>query len=193
MIIQIDGLKDLERYLETAPDTVSRAASMAINKVAGGTGLTMLRKQVYDEINFPNGYLDKERLGQRRWATPSKLEATVSGRDRPTSLARFAPGQTTASSRQARGVRLQVKKGSAGRTMPNAWLMRLRNNNIGLAVRLKPGQTLNKRKPAKEIFPNVFLLYGPSVDQVFRGVAADKSDAIADMLENEFLRNVVRL
>jgi hypothetical protein len=39
----------------------------------------------------------------------------------------------------------------------------------------------------------VALLYGPSVDQVFRTVAVDISQPLLVHLENEFLRQFIRL
>jgi hypothetical protein len=40
---------------------------------------------------------------------------------------------------------------------------------------------------------NVYLLYGPSVDQVFRLVADDRADDLAEMVENQFYRQFARL
>jgi hypothetical protein len=41
--------------------------------------------------------------------------------------------------------------------------------------------------------PNVFLLYAPSVDQVFRSVAETETPAVLDMMGNEFFRQFARL
>jgi hypothetical protein len=194
MSVQVDikGLKGVLDYFEKLPEIASQAASFAINDVTGGPGLALLRKAVYDEIDFPAGYLTKERLGQKERATPTKLQASIRGRDRATSLARFATrGQTPRNTRRGAGVKVQVKGGKV-RDMKGAWLVNLRNGNTGLAVRLRPGERLNS-KAAVELAPNVFLLYGPSVDQVFGDVAWKNRDEIGDLLSNQFFRQVRRL
>jgi hypothetical protein len=40
---------------------------------------------------------------------------------------------------------------------------------------------------------NLYLLYGPSVDQVFRDVRFEVQAPIGDVLESSFLRNYGRL
>jgi hypothetical protein len=187
--IQVNGLKGFQDYLERLPDIATQAAVFALNDVGGGTGLTMLRDEIYDEIEFPKGYLNRDRLGLAKRASTSKLEAVIRGRDRPTSLARFAKG---ASNRRS-GVQVRVKPGST-KTMSNAWLVPLRSGNTGLAIRLKPGESLNKRTPPKvKLAADVYLLYGPSVDQVLSGVATDNSDKLGEMVSREFLRQIARL
>ena len=77
--------------------------------------------------------------------------------------------------------------------MDQAFLVRLKNNNIGLAVRLKPGEVLQNSEKAVRLDNNVYLLYGPSVDQVFRSVADDKTPKILSDVTAEFLRQFARL
>lgn len=190
--VVVNGLKDVRDYFEQLPEIANKAAALAINDVAGGTGLTMLRKAVYDEIEFPKGYLDKTRLGLTKPATVSRLEATIKGRDRPTSLARFASRGQYPGVNRKQGVRVVVKNGRT-KTFRKGWLVKLKNDNIGLAVRVGPGDRLNKHTPGVHLAPNVLLLYGPSVDQVFRGVADDNSDKLAQMVSSEFLRQMTRL
>lgn len=195
----VNGLKGLSDYFEKLPDIAAQAASYAINDVAGGTGLTLLRKSVYEQIDFPNGYLNQAlptggtRLGLVSKANKNKLEAVIKGRDRPTSLARFANKGQTPKSTAKRGVSITVK-GKNTKFKKNAWLVNLRNGNLGLAVRLAPGERLNKHTASKvQIAPDIFLLYGPSVDQVLRGVADEKSDEMASMVARQFFRQFERL
>lgn len=185
------GLSELRDFLTRIPDIASKAASYAINDVSTGTGLRVLRNAIYDEIDFPANYIDQEKLGLTKRATPDKLEAVITGRDRPTSLAQFAKGKRGL---KAKGVSVSVKPGRQ-KFMSNAWLVGLNNGNTGLAIRLKPGERLiNKRKTASvELSPNVYLLYGPSVNQALSGVADDQGGEIANLIAKEFLRQVTRL
>lgn len=188
-----DSLKGLEKFFEEMPAKASTAARMAINDVAAGRGLAILRAKVQADINFPAGYLNNT-LAVTKKANDNDLTAVIQGRDRPTSLARFAPGQTPENTRKA-GVRVMVKPGQS-KLLQKAFLIHLRNGNIGLALRLKPGEVLhNKREvdAAVKIGNGLYLLYGPSVDQVFKWTATDSRAEIASMVAAEFLRQFARL
>ena len=91
----------------------------------------------------------------------------------------------------ARKIQLRVKPGQ-NRVLQSAFLMQLKNGNTGLAVRLKVGQSLRQSQSAVSLGNNLFLLYGPSVEQVFSGVAEDRSADIASMVSKQFLRQFVR-
>lgn len=184
------ALKDVRQFFEALPDIADQAAVMAINQVAERDGLSMIRTQMRKEVNFPAGYLEGQRMRVTRKARSGDLEAVIKGRDRATSLARFAAGQTPISTRRG-GVRVTVGKNT--KTLKKAFLVNLRNGNMGLAVRLKPGQRLENSERAVKLSNNVYLLYGPSVDQVFRGVADERANAIADMVTNQFLRQFARI
>lgn len=192
--IVADGLEALGDFFQRQPEISRKAASLAINDVAGGTGLNFLKREIYNQIEFPRNYLNDDRLGLAKRATPDKLEAVVKGRDRATSLSRFALRQSAKQQATRRGVTVRVKKGQT-KHLKGAWLVELNNGNLGLAVRVKPGERiLNKTKSSSvQLAPNVYLLYGPSVDQVFSGVAGDNSGRIGDMVANQFLRQVARL
>jgi hypothetical protein len=198
LTVTSDALADLSRYIDTLPGVSRRAARLAINDVATGKGMTLLRKLINNQVNFPSGYVNNTRLSVKRKATDQLLEAVIAARMRPTSLARFAPGQTPENTRRS-GVRVQVKGG--GKLIKQAFLMRLKagkalsdeNFNMGLAVRLKPGEQIPNKTKQLHIESNLYLLYGPSVDQVFSGVADEAAPELADEVETEFLRQFARL
>ncbi|NBC28841.1 MAG: hypothetical protein GVY29_02490, partial [Spirochaetes bacterium] len=119
---------------------------------------------------------------------------------RNTSLARFAVG--TPNIGQA-GVAVKVQPGRV-RMMKRAFLIKLPQGtspitdtkfNLGLAIRLKPGEALSNKKTARRVANGLYVLYGPSVDQVFRavdgsGVASDIIPDLQDDLQAEFLRQL---
>lgn len=200
MRIEARAIKGLEDFLDAAPEITREAASLAMNDVTGGKGLKRYRDTMRQQIAFPGGYLeDTDRFGQTGYASPARLETKISGRSRPTSLARFASGGAI----NSEGVSVRVKP-SRSVTLRKAFLVRLRagtvldedNFNLGLAVRLAPGQTIrNKRDTSRmvRLAPQVFLLYAPSVDQVFRDVAETETPAVLDDMAQEFLRQFGRL
>jgi hypothetical protein len=200
MRIEAGAIKGLAEFLEAAEPAASQAAALAMNDVTGKSGLVRYKKAMKSQIAFPGGYLDDvERFGQTGFASPTRLETKISARARPTSLARFSSGGAIGKA----GVTVQVK---AGRTihLKKAFTVRLRAGtvlddtsfNVGLAVRVAPGQRIrNKRDTSRMVHlaPNVFLLYAPSVDQVFKSVAETETPAVLDMMGNEFFRQFARL
>lgn len=198
--VDMQQLGGIESFLAETPDVARRAMSIALNDVVGGPGLATMRRAISSEIAFEKSYLNDDRLGVTQRASPSRLEVKVTGRHRPTSLARFVTRGVVGGKG---GVAVRVKTGSGARSMKNAFLVRLRagggisddNFNVGLAVRLKPGQTLNKtHKIVSYLAPNTPLLYGPSIEQVLRvSVAADVVPKVAEDVAVEFFRQFTRL
>jgi hypothetical protein len=194
-----DGLADVQSYFDLVPDTAARAARLAINDTTRRVAVRESIKLMQEEVAFPPGYLtDPRRFRVEKFATESDLESVVAARHRPTSLARFSTGGAVGRA----GVRVQVSRGRS-REMGRAFLIRLPQGrgpvtdeafNLALAIRLKDGESItNKRITAVSAGNGLYFLYGPSVNQVFRTVAADVAPQVADDLATQFVRQFVRL
>lgn len=194
-VVAVEGLSESIADINALPSNVVRFARMAINTTTRKSR-TLASRKIRDQVSFTATYLsDKNgRLSITKHASESDLEARITGRSRPTSLARFATG----SSRN--GVRVRVKPGSS-QTMGRAFFLKLRagnapietKSNQGLAIRLKPGEVIANKRRMLKVAGNLYLLYGPSVDQVFANVAEDIAPDATDILEGEFLRLLDRL
>lgn len=192
VFVQGNFLKEAREFFEEFPQISEQAAVMSINQVAERKAVPMIRRDAESQVAFPSGYLDSpDRLEVSRKATASNIEAVVTARDRPTSLARFAPGQSPESTR-GKGVTVTVKKGRS-RTLQRAFMVRLKNGNVGVAIRLKPGERPDRAYKPVALANNVYLLYGPSVDQVVRTVAEESLPEIGEFLSKEFYRQFTRL
>lgn len=194
VVIDIEGVANLSEYFAAVPGIAAQALSLSLNDTARGTALKAARRDITAQVNFPEGYLTAERLGVTEFATPTKLRAVITGRDRPTSLARFAKVTTG-----VKGAVVTVHPGRT-RTIPRGFLVGLNRGvvaggNVGFAIRLGKGETVRNIREFNpiEIFPDVFLLYGPSVNQVFGTVADDIKPEVASALRTEFLRQFDRL
>lgn len=198
----VEGISNLKEF-DSLKDEVRLWAAQAINRTAE-RGRTRAAREIRDQINFPASYVSpsNKRLYVSKKAQRADLEARIRARTRATSLARFVTGSTATSKLTQEGVRVEVHPGKA-RFLKRAFLIRLRagtanldtRSNLGLAVRLKPGETLRNKSEARRLDRGLYLLYGPSVDQVFRardggGVATDISPDLSSMMEQEFLRLV---
>ncbi|WP_042678387.1 hypothetical protein, partial [Anaerosalibacter massiliensis] len=119
------GSDELKGYLEQVPEIANNSIRMAINSVAAGKGMTLIKKSMTDEIAFPTGYLNADRLKLTKRATTSNLEAVIVGRKRATSLACFVTGGAmVTNSKRPGGVQVRVKKGKTT-YLKNAFLVRL--------------------------------------------------------------------
>lgn len=194
--VLVEGIANLQE-LQDLKQNVRLAAVRAINKTAT-TGRTDLARSIRSQVNFPASYVAPggKRLYVSKMATQADLEAKITARTRATSLARFV----TSANKGTAGVVVEVHKGKA-RNMKRAFLIKLPAGtgdidtkfNMGLAIRLRPGERLENKRQARMMAKGLYLLYGPSVDQVFRaadgsGEANDLAPALAARLEREFLR-----
>lgn len=189
-VVALDGVAET-RPLESLSQATLRNASRAINRTADRTR-TRAADKIKEQVNFPPSYLNPSqgRLVVKKKASPDDLEAVISARTRPTMLARFAsgtPGQN--------GVTVQVAPGFS-RLMQKAFLITLpagRGNtdtkgNLGVAIRLRPGEVIRNKKVMQRVRGNLYLLFGPSIDQVFQTVRDDVSPEAMDYLATEFSR-----
>lgn len=191
-VVAVEGLDVQLDDLANAEPKIRSAASKAING-ALRRARTRSDREIRNQVAFPGNYLNPStgRLTVSQSARPTSLEGMVTARQRPTSLARFVKNKP----RRGEPVRLRVSPGKTT-VIPRAFLIPLRSGNsdietkanLGLAIRLKPGEKLNSKRRFKRLASGLYLLYGPSVDQVFRSVGADEAEPTADFLEAEFSR-----
>lgn len=194
----IEGLDNLKDIKDLDRKTVA-AARMALNRTLDHTRAASAR-EIRSQINFPASYVApaQGRLAVVRKATNADLSGVIKARGRATSLARFASTRNPGAAKKAGGVTVQVAPGHA-KFMKRAFLVRLpagkpgvdTKSNLGLAIRVKPGESMhNKKIMAKQFRKNVYLLYGPSVAQAFDLVAQDDEQKTLGYLSDEFLRIV---
>jgi len=198
MRVEVAAIKELVRFIEAAPEIAPQAAALAMNTIIPRKGMKRYKDAMRGQIAFPPGYLDEtEKFGVTQSATPGNLTSIIRARQRPTSLARFASGALG-----GEGATVRVKKGRSTR-LRKAFMVRLRagtvldndNFNLGLAVRVPNGQFRNKKDASRmvQLAKDVFLLYGPSVDQVFRTVSVTETPNVLNEIESEFYRQFGRL
>lgn len=197
----LKALGGLSDSIEALPEKIRESARIALNDVLkSGKGRGEYIKAMKGDINFPEGYIDEDRFGVTQFATNDKLEVVLTARQRPVSLARFATGAKTPGQS---GVTVGVKRGRSS-FLEKSWIVRLRqgnlltedNFNLGLAVRIKPGQVIRRKRDTTSMVRlsgNVFLLYGPSIDQVFRTTADKATPQVIDFILKEYNRQAARI
>jgi len=186
LVIAIEGLTEAALATDELQKDVDLAVRRAINKTIDRTR-TRLARMVTGEVNLPASYVSPSsgRLAVFQRAKPGNLEAVIRGRDTPTSLARFAG--------QQKRPKVRVKRSAQARYIARSFIINLRGGNRGLALRTDGEAPRNAYKP-KEIGKNLWLLYGPSVDQILMGASnnggafAETESWAAEQLEAEFWR-----
>lgn len=195
--VVVEGLETVRDFGDTK-GKIARAAAQAINRTARDQRVRAARL-IQAQVNLPARYVSpaEGRLAVSRQASAGKLEAAITARGRPTSLARFVQGSPGFNKA---GLTVEVRPGQAS-FMKRAFLIKLNSGsgrtdtqfNAGLAIRLKPGERIKNKIRQVQLSKNLYLLYGPSVQQVFLdnqgdGVAEDISGETLAKLEREFLR-----
>lgn len=163
------------REIEEIPANISRWASMAVNRSAQKTR-TQSARDIREQIAFPASYLAprNERLAITKRASPADPESIITGAQRPTSLEAFVRGVKY---HGRKNLPITVQPGKPLKLGDRAFLMNLRRGtaaigNIGVAIRLAPGERISNKLAMVPVGNSgLYLLYGPSVDQVFREVS----------------------
>lgn len=197
--LDLDPLRAWGRQIEQLGEKGDRAAARALN--AGAQfAVREGARDIASELNLTQQYVKSgARLGVSGRASAGNLEAKVTGRDRPTSLARFS-SSAQAFGRQKLSPTVSVARGSPGRRIPGSFFMRLRKGNsgelgnVGLAVRVKPGESVpGKRVQPKASKSGLAMLYGPSVGQAFRSAAPRAAGPTSDKVVQSLLREFDRM
>lgn len=205
--IELRGLTGLATYFRDFSDVSEQAARLAINSTVRFAA-RLASKQIRAQVAFSRNYIGaagdaSSKIRIKRYARTGDLSAVIAARDRPTSLARFAMGTPTFGKRpkNSRAPRVRVKTAGGAMPVKRGFFVRLRQGpvltedqfNIGLAIRLKKGEALQSTQKASPLGGGAYLLYGPSVAQVFGTVREDIAPEVGDFAAYEFARQFRRL
>jgi hypothetical protein len=187
-VVIVEGMSEVQSLIDETTGNLNLRASQAINKTLDHYR-AKLSKGVRSQINFAANYVgpNSGRLSVSTYSSRNNLYGKINARDRPTSLARFVKGTP----RRGAGVRVEVSKGVIS-TLSKSFLINLNGNNRGLAIRSNTPIS-NKRIKVKPIKGNLYLLYGPSVNQIVQTILDENENGqykenIAAYMEAEFAR-----
>ncbi|QPC91446.1 hypothetical protein [Mesorhizobium sp. INR15] len=188
---------DKVSFIKEMSPAVDTALTRALNRTAD-RDRTKFARAARTQINFPASYVSpsNKRLWVKTRARKGAFTTVIEGRGTPTSLARFSKQSALAGGTRHRGgkINVTVKPGQT-KSISRAFIIRLKNNNLGLAVRTNGSAPHGAYRP-KPIGKNLWLLYGPSVDQALSaaskdgGVFEEMSDDSLEFLEAEFNRQM---
>lgn len=188
--VAVFGIKDIADIRAHLPG-VERAVARAVRDTTN-FAFKDAKKEMQKQVAWPKGYLNEQRFSKSVHGRGSAVQGKISARFRATSLARFATSRSSLFSgkgpkARARELSVTVKPGRT-KVVQRGFLMKLRNGNIGLAVALLPGQRETGRYEWKtKDGRTIRMLYGPSVDQVFRSVSKEDSRKYARHMNDRFV------
>lgn len=201
--IQLRGLETVEKFYATMPERTDKALRLAVN-AASLHGARMAKKQMLAEVNRTSAYIGNPKninakLAIVKTARAGDLESIVRAQHRPASLAGFSDSPVSFGRPKA-PIRVRVGR-SKTVEMKRAFFIRLKrgaalsedNYNLGIAMRLKPGEKVNNKNVHVSGNSRYAVLYGPSVEQMFNRITPEITDEVLDYAEREFLRQFERL
>lgn len=189
-------------FIDDTQKGVEIALVRALNYTATKSR-TEAAREARKQVNFPASYVSpsSKRLWVKTKARRGVYQTVIEGRGAPTSLARFTKQTVLPGGKRHKGgkINVSVKPGSR-KAISRAFIIRLRGRsgtgeNLGLAVRTSGTTPRNAYHP-KNIGKNLWLLYGPSVDQALsgardgKGVFEDITPEALELLEKEFTRQL---
>lgn len=189
MSLSIDGrqFSRARKFIQGTVRANEKAQFRAVNRVAS-TFRTAASKAIRNQVRLKAAYVN-DNLTVTKTATANNPEAVISGRKRPTRLARYGAKQLARSASKASGDQLRgiapgkkqagisvaVSRKSSRKKMRMAFLLPLRNAGVmGIFIRTGPGKK------------DVQHLYGPSVDQVFSSLREELKPDIRKSLVKEY-------
>lgn len=186
-MVAVEGIQNLHDFDDLSPKII-KAAIATVNR-ATDRARTASAKMIREQVNFPARYLSGKdgRLAIVKRANAANLSGVIRGRFEATSLARFAKQKDAKQARRRGGVDVTVEPGSS-KFIKNAFILQWKAGAKGLALRLKPGETIRNKRYQVKMWNGLAILYGPSVDQVFRTVREEVSPEIEDFMDREFNR-----
>lgn len=203
MRVDINFDKQMLKQLEEFPKEASKAAKLSINDTLD-RGRTMAKQKIMSQVNLSASYLDGKSSEGRRLDTRKvvrlgeEMSGSIIGRRRPISLYRFDAEQlyTSAKNGGKKQAGVSVRVDRTTKRIPKAFIMNLKGGNRGVAIRLPKGKTPRRKWNGQPLYKNntqnVYLLYGPSVNQVFDDVAEEIKPELSTYLGREFQRQLAR-
>lgn len=186
-MVAVEGIQNLHDFDNLSPKII-KAAIATVNRATDRARAASAR-MIRDQVNFPARYLSGKdgRLAVVKRANAANMTGVIRGRFEPTSLARFAKQKTTKQAQRRGGVDVSVEPGST-KFIPNAFIIQFNASAKGLAIRLKEGESVRNKKYQVRTWNGLAILYGPSVDQVFRAAPEEIGPEISDFMDREFNR-----
>lgn len=190
LVVAGKGIDALDRYIARLGDGANKAAVMAVNDTADWAR-TRIKRQMQAEVTLAESAFANRQFYVSRRANTADLQAILTASRQPYSLSRFKVGDVGFGP-SAGPVKVRIKAGGSTVNLKRAFYVRAPNGAVGIAVRSK--QPLDNSRGARRIKgTDVYVLFGPSPDQLMRRLAPASVPDVENYLNREFSRQIVRV
>lgn len=190
------GIQGLATFVARTPEVAAEAAKLAVGDAAEW-GRNLSKREMVSTVNLPADALAGRRFRISQRPTTQNPEAVISADNNPLGLSRFVVSQKDKGSAHPK-VRILVggatksfsdpgTKGSYSFLIPTPGGA----NGVGLALRTKG--PLRNSQAARKIGRDLYLLSGPSVNQMFGQLMPTIVPRVEAKLQTEFARQYERL
>mgnify|MGYP001156600531 CR=1 FL=1 len=188
MIEQI-GLNEAKEAFAELPVKLRSALIASINNVVPNAHSLAVEK-ITEQVALTKGYV-KSRLYISQRASNTDPMAVISGRVRSTQLRRYGGKQLFSAAklpgkRRLAGTSVGVKTGGSQQVLKHAWIIKLKYGEQSAGA----GLTMGIAQRTGSGRDDYRILYGPSVDQVFRDVKDEIRPDVEQLLADEWLKQM---
>lgn len=190
------GIQGLATFVARTPEVAAEAAKLAVGDAAEW-GRNLSKREMVSAVNLPADALAGRRFRISQRPTTANPEAVISADNNPLGLSRFVVGAKAPGTAHPQ---VRIKVGGATRSFSSpesrgtySFLIPTPGgaNGVGLAIRTKG--PLKNSSAARKIGRDLYLLSGPSVNQMFGQLMPTLVPRIEAKLQTEFARQYERL
>lgn len=185
----LEGLAEVRQRLAALGEKAPRVMAMVINRGAD-RARTRGVSAIAAQVKLQKSYI-RDLLAVSKKASKADPDAVITGRKRPTLLFRYGAVQRTVPARNGKrrkaGVSVNVKRKSA--PAEGKWFIvhRLKNSGASAVIsRFRRSSGVGNR------WDGLKVLYGPSVDQLWRDVRDDVAPEVMEWAGTELVRQLER-
>ena len=191
IVVSSTGIRGLEDAIRRQPEIARKAAQFAVNDTIEWSRVR-IKAGILQQVAVPADSITPARFGITRRAKPNALEAALSASNQGLGLIRFVTSPRVA---RAKSPTVRIKPGGAAVKMERAFLIPTpgaKTASFALAVRAPGG--LAKSRAARRIpGSDVYILSGPSPNQLLANIAPTLLPTIQTRLQQEYARQFERL
>jgi hypothetical protein len=186
--VSTKGLERLDDDVRRFGDKANLAAQLAINDTLAWSR-TRLKVQMKAQINLTESAFSGKHFFISQYARRGSLQGVLSAGTQGYSLSRFSVEKPRVG---VKGVSVQVA-GGAVRKINRGFFIRAPNGALGLAIRSKAQPTGSRGAKESRKHKGLWILFGPSPDQLMRRLAPDSLPDVGRHVGAEYARQLNRL
>lgn len=190
------GIQGLAEFVARTPEVAAEAAKLAVGDAAEW-GRNLSKREMVSAVNLPADALAGRRFRISQRPTTANPEAVISADNNPLGLSRFVVSQKA---RGAAHPKVRILVGGATKSFSDpdikgsySFLIPTPGGADGVGLALRTKEPLRNSQAARKIGRDLYLLSGPSVNQMFGQLMPTIVPRVEAKLQTEFARQYERL